>query len=626
MHIVDFRISNYKSFHLGPHTPLSPGFNVIIGRNNVGKTAMIEALSLRFRNNPHRSPGTMPRLTSPVLDASRINILFEMEREEFAEIVTSFAPTVYLPTNDFADPAVTWLLDGFHAAYDEGTRISLSAQFEGETATEATITNMGITSRRQTQISAIRIDFDERHHPNQVETSTEYVVWSEETLPLRLARAVQERVYTFRAERLNVGESGFGYDPVLRPDASNLAQALNHLQTNPARLQRFNALVHVIFPDVTQITVQPTPQHNLRILVWSIDPTTEREDLAIPLSDSGTGIGQVLAMLYVVLTSEFPRIIIIDEPQSFLHPGAVRKLMEVMRREARHEHQYIVSTHSPAAVTAAAPSTLLLVRKDGAESSVELVDPGESQQTRLFLAEIGARLADVFGADNILWVEGPTEERCFPLVIQRLTGELLLGTEIIGVRATGELEGRQARAAFEIYRRLSAGRGLLPPAVGFIFDREGRRKREQEDLIRQAGSEVHFLPRRMYENYLLNPAAIAAVANSIEGFVEDNSPAVTVKQVKDWLDRNSWRSPYFDPAASEERRTQEVWQEEVHGAKVLTDLFNELSGARVRYEKVIYGVALTQWLLENSPPDLEDLGNFLRTVLSSSRSSNSGIN
>jgi len=51
----------------------------------------------------------------------------------------------------------------------------------------------------------------------------------------------------------------------------------------------------------------------------------------VPLSESGTGVGQVLAILYVVFTSEYPRTIVIDEPQSFLHPGAVRKLFEARR-------------------------------------------------------------------------------------------------------------------------------------------------------------------------------------------------------------------------------------------------------------------------------------------------------
>jgi predicted ATPase len=45
----------------------------------------------------------------------------------------------------------------------------------------------------------------------------------------------------------------------------------------------------------------------------------------------------VLAILYVVMTSNHPQTIIIDEPQSFLHPGAVKKLIEVLKQYPQHQ-------------------------------------------------------------------------------------------------------------------------------------------------------------------------------------------------------------------------------------------------------------------------------------------------
>jgi len=189
-------------------------------------------------------------------------------------------------------------------------------------------------------------------------------------------------------------------------------------------------LVGTIFPGIKHVTVAPTPQGNLRVLVWTVDPESEREDLAVPLAEGGTGIGQVLAILYVVLTSPYPRTIVIDEPQSFLHPGAIRTLFDVLKelQRTRLEHQYVVMTHSPTVVTAAEPRTLLLVRKDGTESAIQPIDVEETASLRLFLSEIGARLSDVFGADSILWVEGATEESCFPLILARLGTRSPMGT------------------------------------------------------------------------------------------------------------------------------------------------------------------------------------------------------
>jgi len=195
---------------------------------------------------------------------------------------------------------------------------------------------------------------------------------------------------------------------------------LHRLQSgNPVRFRRFNEHVSIIFPEIKGITVPPGPTGDqVQILVWSIDPNTEREDLAIPLSESGTGIGQVLAMLYVLLTAEYPRTIIIDEPQSFLNPGAVRKLLEILKQYS--QHQFIITTHSPEIVSLVNPQTLFLLRKVEAETMITQLDSAEAQDQKLLLSEVGARLSDVFGADNILWVEGATEEVSFPLIVEKM--------------------------------------------------------------------------------------------------------------------------------------------------------------------------------------------------------------
>ena len=88
----------------------------------------------------------------------------------------------------------------------------------------------------------------------------------------------------------------------------------------------------------------------------------------------------------------------------------------------------------------------------------------------------------MFGADSVLWVEGLTEEVCFPKIasVRRLQVQ---GTAIIGVVQTGDFEGRRSATTIQIYQRLSASSGLLPPAVGFIFDREGRTDRERGALL-----------------------------------------------------------------------------------------------------------------------------------------------
>jgi predicted ATPase len=624
MHISSFHIQNYKSFLSSGQIKLSSGFNVIVGKNNVGKTALVEALTLRtedrpLENKPHQSLKTVPNAGATPPDSSQITIVFEVSGDELKNILVDKLPNFYVPIVPNVDHNVqkrnfTKAISGRNiltCSYQNGNFISAHLDTAGYT-----VDSTDLSSNMDT------LWFSIRRPELEIELVKAHSVQLRETLPFQLANILRERIYCFRAERLNVGQSPIAAETNLKPDASNLAQVLHYLQSkNPSRFQKLIRYVTSILPEVKYITSSPMRENSTlaRIAIWPVDIDTERDDLAIPLQESGTGIGQVLAILYVVLTSDYPRIIIIDEPQSFLHPGAIRKLVGILRQNYS-QHQYIIATHSPTVVTSANPQIMLLVRKEKAESVIDVIDIAETQELRLYLSEIGARLADVFGADDILWVEGRTEELCFPLIFSQIAGKALMGTTILGVRQTGDFEGKHAQTIFDIYQRLSEGRRLLPPAIGFIFDQEGRSQKEQADLKRQSKDKetgmqtVHFLPRRMYENYLLNPQAIAAVTSTIERFRET---ALAVDEVKEWLNNHCWDTKYFERSISEEARTDQVWLQKVHGAKVLADIFNTFSETRVTYDKIIYGVALTEWLIANAPGDLREISDLLDSITAS---------
>jgi predicted ATPase len=600
MYIASFKIENYKSFRSTPEIPLTPGFNVIVGQNNVGKTALVEALRLKFDQHEHRSLQTVPVRNTPVTGASMVAVSLQLSREEVFHFLNRLG-TFYVPLDPARRPA-------------ESAQ-TLRTAIQGMNALKAVLHNGGIATAR---FAGLPVGPGGNHcaqlrvsPAGSIEAVSDATtgVGENQRFEAQVAHvAKEERVYAFDAERLHIGRSPSGPNTTLRPDAFNLPEVLENLQgRNPHRFMRLQNYVRTIFPVVRGVSIRPIQGNNVEILIWTTDPETEREDLAVRLEESGTGIAQVLALLYVVLTADFPQVIIIDEPQSFLHPGAVRKLIEILKQHP--QHQFIITTHSPTAVTAADPDVLLLLRLQEAETIIERLDVAEASSLRLFLAEIGARLSDVFGADNILWVEGRTEEECFPKIL-RQRGRPLLGTAIVGVLQTGDFEGRRSRTTVEIYERLSTGSGLLPPAIAFIFDREGRSETEQDDLRRRG--KVYFTPRRMYENSLLNPAAIVAITTGIVNF---RTSPLTEDEVREWLDQNRWNARYFDTLPSEPARTPTAWLGEVHGAKLLADLFSQLSEHRVTYDKVRHGVALTDWILVHVPDDLREVGDLVERAL-----------
>ena len=611
MRIASFQITNYKSVLATREIALADGFNVIVGQNNVGKTALVEALSLHFTNKPHRSLSTSPRRTVAIDPISRVEIKFEISRVELTDLLGNRVRSFFAPVPE--------QVPGTHAeyfieAYGRADIHVLRAVYDGDgNVLMARFETFGAPLNTMIAVQFEMVPGD----PIPRATGSDYnSVDPGSQVAGSVARELKTLVYAFKAERLNVGESIYGHEAILTPHAQNLAEVLNHLQgNNPPRFQQLNALVSTVLDDVRLVTAVPFPG-GFQIRVWTVDPDLQREDLAVPLAESGTGVGQVLAILYVALTSEYPRTIIIDEPQSFLHPGAVRKLIDVLRDESLLPHQYVITTHSPTVIAAAMPRVLLAARKEDMTSRIDPIDVAEAESVQRFLDEIGTTLIDVFGADDILWVEGPTEVRCFPLIFSDLIGRPLLGTLIRGVRHTGDFDRYEAKAAFEIYNRLRSPRGLVPPAIGFIFDREGRTDVQRSDLARQGHGHVHFLNRRMYENYLLNSHAIAYVAAaSIEDVVAEPVKAVTLDRVFGWLQEHRWETRFFDRLVPEEERTESHWVREVHGSKLLASCFGDLSAHQIEYHKVDHGEALTRWLLQHAPEELREVATLIDRAL-----------
>src|SRR5690349_16419259 len=71
MWISEFSLTNYKSFRETGSLTLKPGFNIVVGPNNAGKTALLEGITMRYSAIPHRSTRIHRTATSPDNPTSR---------------------------------------------------------------------------------------------------------------------------------------------------------------------------------------------------------------------------------------------------------------------------------------------------------------------------------------------------------------------------------------------------------------------------------------------------------------------------------------------------------------------------------------------------------------------------
>ena len=612
MRICSFKIRNYKSFWEPRELTLEEGFNLIVGQNNVGKTALLEALSLGFMGKPHRSQLTAPSPTTVIDPLSSALVKLAISGAELRELLLGAGREFNVPVRTEPTippqnglPALEAILsrDEIHFTLGLNAPQGSPAQFVVEDyPTHGLYKAANQFHRIQSLPDKTGFNFLGTYPGGEGKQADFGVV---------VASVFRSRIYRFDAQRVGSDPYAFGNNAVLHPRASNLPEVLNILQSNALLFQDFNDLVHRIFPSIFRVSVRPVLNGILEILVWTDAPQSRRDDLAMQLSESGTGVGQVLSLLYVVLTAKYSQTILIDEPSSFLHPGAARKLIEILKEFP--QHQYIIATHSSEILRAASPATMTLIRWERPQSVIELVDAGKLSGIRKCLMEVGAKLSDVFGADRILWVEGDTEEECFSLLMAG--HRTAVGTNIVGVKHTGDFSSKRipVETIVGIYLKLSKGNAYLPPAVGFVFDRESRTEAQMDDIKARSQNSVRFLPRRMYENYLLIPTALTVLMNNLPNF---SQPPIAVEQVTAWLTSKGGNTKYLSTPQQSIAVTDLEWLRTVDGANLLLDLFQDLSEARYAYDKTVHSVYLTEWLLKNDLGALEELKAFLVEILS----------
>jgi predicted ATPase len=206
------------------------------------------------------------------------------------------------------------------------------------------------------------------------------------------------------------------------------------MQTDPALWEQFNSHVNLVLPNVKRVIVAGD-EGFVEIRVWPVDPSSDRSDLVVKLADSGTGVAQVLAILCAIMTLK-RAVICIDEPGNFLHPGAVKALIGILRQ---YEHQYVVTTHSLDALISAQPEKVYYVEWSDCVSTLSQRNVMNVEEHKHMLAELGVSLSDIFGMEAVLWVEGETEEICVPIIVQHIKGFMPATHVVVRVRAVSDL-------------------------------------------------------------------------------------------------------------------------------------------------------------------------------------------
>ena len=163
----------------------------------------------------------------------------------------------------------------------------------------------------------------------------------------------------------------------LRDNGSNLAAYLYYLMRNDEKTFRLiEGVIRSIAPYFKGFKLRPDANNSERIrLEWEERDT----DMYLDGYSFSDGTLRFIALATLLLQSKMPEVIIIDEPELGLHPAAINKLAELVKR-ASHKSQIILSTQSANLVNCFEVDDIIVVDRAENQSVFRHLDKKELEK------------------------------------------------------------------------------------------------------------------------------------------------------------------------------------------------------------------------------------------------------
>jgi predicted ATPase len=223
-------------------------------------------------------------------------------------------------------------------------------------------------------------------------------------------------------------------------------------------------------------------------------------------------------------------LLIIDEPDVYLHPDLQKRLLSDIRSRFP---QFIMATHAVEMINDAEPEEIVSIN-NAFRSGRRIKTEGEYQAIYRYIGSgENAAFSRLAKARKVIFVEGD-DEKIIRRIARRLGLDFLADPQLVPIIKLGGFnEWTKARgAAWAIGSVLD-----LEIKIKCIFDRDYRSDLEIADFKNERDAEgmsCHVWERKEIENYLLTPEALRRAVNS--RLAERSSPLLSLAEVNRLLD------------------------------------------------------------------------------------------
>ena len=192
-------------------------------------------------------------------------------------------------------------------------------------------------------------------------------------------------------------------------------------------------------------------------LILKFAKNMEQDSADVSLENCGSGIKQLLGMATFVLNDEADQYIIIDEPQAFLHPHAEELFVDLI---SLTKNNFLIATHSPVFINAASDGIVLLKKNNGISKAI--TNNNGTSLVKDIARELGTSAHQLVVAKGILFVEGETEVS----ILENITAQdndlksALKNYLVRSIPATGMVTGKGKPVTRDLLKDIQNSIGL----------------------------------------------------------------------------------------------------------------------------------------------------------------------
>lgn len=410
--IRNFKSIKNETFELSAFTPL-------VGYNNAGKSNILEAIKWLLRKTS-LSDTDFNDITHPVEMEGRISGIT-------ATILGQLPPNQQTAITPFlfTDSLFIKRVQPTPNAGVGAIRLLVKDPAQVGTPDEWRNNPTGLDQ-------AIQALFPEPIHIGAMENSEEDVSKSKNTTTIgKLLAEIIGPIQTSYSTQVQTALDGIR--ELLDADGSARATELNAFDT------AVNSKVESFFPGVSIKVHVPTPELKEVFSKGTIKVFENLNPSGKDVSALGHGAQRSIQMALVRHLADIKRttggttsntILLIDEPELYLHPQAIEVLRDSLKTLSNGGYQVIFTTHSPFMITSKDVENTILIRKNDTvgthkrnslKSAIPTIATTAPSQLELIFSL--SHSSNILFSEKVVLAEGTTENRLMPAIVQKVTSK-----------------------------------------------------------------------------------------------------------------------------------------------------------------------------------------------------------